>query len=156
MPEHEPELVNLAPSTTAVVRGEVPIAGLRDFFDVSFGALGKTLAAQGVTMLGPAFGLYRGASGETLDLEVGFATDRVVQPEGDVVAGTLPGGAVARLTHSGSFDGLQAGWQRLETWIREQGLSPQALRWESYVTKPAPDMDPRDLRTELCWPVDPR
>ena len=45
----EPELVNLDPATTAVVRGVVPMAGLRDFFDASFGALARTIEAQRIT-----------------------------------------------------------------------------------------------------------
>lgn len=149
----EPELVDLAPATTAVVRGVVPLAGLRDFFDASFGQLGRTLAAQGVGVRGPAFGLYRGTPGDTFDLEVGFATDREVRPDGDVAPGTLPGGQVARLTHIGSFDGLGSSWQRLGEWIQEQGLKPGDERWEVYVTQPSPEMDPRDLRTDLHWPV---
>ncbi|MFF4522699.1 GyrI-like domain-containing protein [Streptomyces bluensis] len=149
----EPELVNLDPATTAVVRGVVPMADLRDFFDASFGALARTIEAQRIIVLSPAFGLYHGSPGETLDLEVGFVTDRAVQPETGVVVGSLPGGRVARLTHRGSFDGLGSSWERLRSWMRARGLSAGEDRWETYVTRPFPDMDPHDLRTELNWPV---
>lgn len=149
--------MHLDPATTAVVRGVVPMAGLRDFFDASFGALGRTIEAQRITVLSPAFGLYHGSPGElpgeTLDLEVGFVTDRAVRPEAGVVVGSLPGGRVARLTHFGSFDGLGPSWERLRSWIGARGLSAGEDRWETYVTQPSPDMDPRDLRTELTWPV---
>ncbi|WP_406863908.1 GyrI-like domain-containing protein [Streptomyces sp. HUAS MG47] len=149
----EPELVTLEPVTTAVVRGIVPMAGLRDFFDTSFTALAKTVGAQRIPLLSPAFGLYHGPVGETVDLEVGFVTDGAVRPEAEVVAGALPGGRVARLTHSGSFDGLGSSWERLRSWIVARGMTAGEDRWEVYVTEPSPDMDPRDLRTELNWPV---
>ncbi|MFD7256367.1 GyrI-like domain-containing protein [Streptomyces sp. NPDC059874] len=149
----EPELVNLDPATTAVVHGVVPMAGLRDFFDASFGALARTIDAQRIAVLSPAFGLYHGSPGETLDLEVGFVTDGAVRPEAGVEVGSLPGGRIARLTHFGSFDGLGSSWERLLSWMRAQGLSAGEDRWETYVTQPSPDMDPRDLRTELNWPV---
>jgi effector-binding domain-containing protein len=149
----QPEVVHLEPAMTAVVRGVVPMAGLRDFFDASFGALARTVGGQGITVLSPAFGLYHGSPGETLDLEVGFVTDRAVRPEAGVVTGSLPGGQAARLTHIGAFDGLGASWERLHSWMRTRGLSPAEDRWETYVTQPSPDMDPRDLRTELTWPV---
>lgn len=145
--------MHLDPATTAVVRGVVPMAGLRDFFDASFGVLARVVEAQRITTLSPAFGLYHGSPGETLDLEVGFVTDRTVRPEAGAVAGSLPGGRVARLTHFGSFDGLGSSWERLRSWIRARGLSAGEDRWETYVTRPSPDMDPRDLRTELNWPV---
>jgi effector-binding domain-containing protein len=149
----EPELVNLEPATTAVIRGVVPVASLRDFFDDSFRTLAHVLAAQRVNVLSPAFGLYHGTPGESLDLEVGFATDRPVQPGDGVVTSSLPGGRAGRLTHSGSFDGLGSSWQRLHSWIQAQGLSPRPQRWESYITRPSPEMNPRDLRTDLTWPL---
>ncbi|MFJ4783795.1 GyrI-like domain-containing protein [Streptomyces sp. NPDC088794] len=149
----EPELAHLDPVATAVVRGVVSTAGLRDFFDASFSTLARTIGAQGITVLSPAFGLYHGSPGETLDLEVGFVTDRAVQPEDGVVVGSLPGGRIARLTHFGSFDGLGSSWERLHSWMRAQDLPAGEDRWETYVTQPSPDMDPRDLRTELNWAV---
>ncbi|WP_328868873.1 GyrI-like domain-containing protein [Streptomyces sp. NBC_00287] len=145
--------MNLDPATTAVVRGVVPMAELRNFFDASFSALTRIIDQQGITLLSPAFGLYHGSPGETLDLEVGFVTDRAVRPEAGVVVGSLPGGRVARLTHRGSFDGLGSSWERLHSWMRAQGLPAGEDRWEFYVTRPSPDMDPRELRTELNWPV---
>ncbi|MQY40745.1 hypothetical protein SRB17_87780 [Streptomyces sp. RB17] len=149
----EPQLVNLDPATTAVVRSVVAMADLRNFFDASFGALARTIEAQRITMLSPAFGLYHGSPGDTLDLEVGFVTDRPVRPEGGVVVSALPGGRVARLTHFGSFDNLGSSWERLRSWMQAQVLPAGEDRWETYVTQPSPDMDPRDLRTELNWPV---
>ncbi|MCF1597761.1 GyrI-like domain-containing protein, partial [Streptomyces muensis] len=85
--------------------------------------MARTIEAQRITMLSPAFGLYRGSPGATLDLEVGFVTDRAVQPEAGVVVGSLPGGRVARLTHFGSFEGLGASWERLLSWMQARGLS---------------------------------
>jgi hypothetical protein len=160
----EPRLVVVEPVVTAVVRGLVPTAGLRDFFDSSFRALGETLARQQVAVLGPAFGLYHRPPGETADLEVGFPTDRAVRPEEPdgpdgpdgpegprrkVVVSALPAARVARTTHHGSFDGLAASWESLLAWVRAQGLTPGPVMWEVYVTEPTPEMSPDDLRTEL-------
>jgi hypothetical protein len=50
----DPELASLAPSTTAVIRAAIPVAGLRDFFDASFRVLPQVLAAQQVSVLSPA------------------------------------------------------------------------------------------------------
>jgi effector-binding domain-containing protein len=150
----EPELVTIDAATTAVVRDMVRTAEFRDFFDASFQALGRTVAAQGVAVTGPAFGRYRGAEpGDALDIEVGFVTDRAVRSDGAVQAGALPGGRVARVVHTGAFDGLGASWERLRSWIAEQGLSAAEDRWEVYVTQPSPERDPRTLRTELNWPL---
>lgn len=154
MPETPtPELVDIDPAVAAVVRDVVPMVAVREFFDTSFAALAATISAQRRTILGPAFGVYRGTPGDSVDIEVGFATDRAVRPDGDVVAGSLPGGRVARLLHVGGFDGLGISWGRLHSWIEGNGLSVGELRWEVYLTEPSPDMDPGDLRTELNWPT---
>jgi effector-binding domain-containing protein len=152
-----PELVQADEVTTAVVCAVVPMPELAPFFDSSFTALARVLGSQGVGVTGPAFGLYHAPPGATADLEVGFATERRVRPEADVVPSSRPGGRVARVVHHGGFDSLGHSWQELEAWIRLQGLTPGAPMWEVYVTKPSPDMDPDDLRTELSWTVvDPR
>ncbi len=148
-----PELLTVEPVTTAVVKGTISPKEVRDFFDRSFSVLGEAIRSQGVSITGPAFGLYHGIPDETMDLEVGFPTDRPIEPAGSAEAGELPGGRVVRLVHSGSYDGLGEAWQRLGRWIAEQGLTPGEPFWEVYVTEPHPDMDPAELRTELNWPV---
>ena len=148
-----PELVNLEPRTAAVVRGTVSAEEITDFFDRSFSVLGEVIAAQGVSPTGPAFGLYRGVPDETIDVAVGFPTDRPIEPDGSAEAGEQPGGRVARVLYAGGFDGLGEAWQQLGAWIAEQGLTPSETYWEVYVTEPTPDMDPADLRTELNLPV---
>lgn len=89
----EPELVTIDPGATAVVRATVPTGELPQFFDRSFGVLATTMSDQSVAAAGPAFALYHGPPGDVVDLEVGFATLGEISPRGDVVAGTLPGGA---------------------------------------------------------------
>ncbi|WP_197696380.1 GyrI-like domain-containing protein [Nocardia terpenica] len=151
----DPVLLEVAEVGTAVVRGTVPLSGLRDFFDASFRVLPEVVAAQEAVIGGPAFCLYRGISGESIDLEVGFVVDRAVRPERGVVTGALPAGLVARVVHIGGFDGLSLAWDRLQSWIGKQGRAAGPVRWEVYHTRPAPDMDPTDLRTELNWLVGP-
>ena len=148
-----PELVTVVPTTAAVVRGTVAAEEITDFFDRSFSVLGEAIAAQGVSPTGPAFGLYRGIPDETVDVAVGFPTDRPIEPDGAAEAGELPGGRVARVVYAGGFDGLGEAWQRLGAWIADQGLTPSETYWEVYLTEPNPEMDPADLRTELNWPV---
>lgn len=149
----QPRLVTVEPVVTAAVRDVVRMTELPAFYDRVFGTVPVVLAGQGIGIAGPAFGLYRGVPGETVDLEAGFPTDRAVTPDDDVVAGRLPGGRIARTVHAGSFDGLGPAWQRLGDWIGAQGLTPGEELWEVYLTEPSPEMDPADLRTELNWSV---
>ena len=153
-PADEPALVTVEPAITAVVRGTVSPDELRDFFDRSFAVLGAALTNQQVSATGAAFSRFSGEyDEEPIDLEVGFPTDRPIDADGSAEAGELPGGRVARLVHSGSFDGLTDAWQRLADWIGAADLTPGDDRWEVYLTEPSPEMDPSALRTELNWSI---
>jgi effector-binding domain-containing protein len=144
-----PAVVPVEAVPTAVVRAEVPADGLPALFDAAFSRLPPALAEQGVRPVGAAFALYHRPPSATVAVEVGFAVDREVRPDGDVGPGVLPGGRVARMVHAGGFDGLAGAWQRLSAWAQEQGLTPAGAFWEVYLTRPSPDMDPAELRTEL-------
>jgi effector-binding domain-containing protein len=148
-----PRLVTVEEAPTAVIRAEVPAAELAAFYDRAFQRLPRALAEQGVSPVGAAFGLYHRPPSATVDVEVGFAVDRVIRPDGDVAPGVLPGGRVARHVHAGGFEGLGASWQQLFAWVQERGLTPGEVFWEVYLTQPSPDVDPAELRTELDLPV---
>lgn len=149
----EPELLEIAGTDTAVVRGRVAPDRMISFFDTSFGILPPAIAAQGAEITGPALSCWKTASEDSTELEVGFPVDRRISPDGEVVPGVLPAGRIARVVHHGAFDALGVTWERLHSWITEQGLVPGSDRWEVYLTEPNPRMDPADLRTELNWPV---
>ena len=151
MSDVEPAVVTVEPVTTAVIRRVVATDRIGEFFDGAFRSIAATATGQAAGIAGPAFALYHGMPADTVDLEVGFPTVRPVQPVGEVTAGSLPGGRVARAVHAGGYDGLGAAWQQLGAWIGEQGGAPGAVFWEVYVTEPNPQMDPADLRTELNW-----
>jgi len=148
-----PKLTSVTDTSTAVIRGVVPVAELANFFDRSFTTLATVAASQNVAITGPAYALYRGVPTDTADLEVGFPTSEPIDPTDGVEAGSLPAGRVARAIHQGGYDQLGSSWGQLEQWIRDQDLQPAAPFWEVYVTQPRPDMDPDELRTELNWPV---
>jgi AraC family transcriptional regulator len=65
----------------------------------------------------------------------------------------LPGGLTAVTMHMGPYDQLVAAYEALETWIHAHGFEPAGAPWENYVTDPAEHPDPKDWKTEVCWPI---
>lgn len=154
-----PQIVEVEARPTVSIRQRVPMNEMTDFFDTSFATLASVLAATKAAPTGAPFALYRGMPTDEVDVEVGFPLDRPV--EDDVVAAnagtqasTLPGGEVATAVHRGSFDGLGGSWEALAEWISAQGRTMGPMMWEVYLTEPSPDMDPAELRTQLCWPLE--
>ncbi len=44
--------------------------------------------------------------------------------------------------HIGPYDKLVETYTAMQTWIREQGLSPASKMWETYLSDPAVEKDP--------------
>ena len=148
----EPELMEVEATPTAVIRGSVPITEITTFYDRSFTEVAAVIGRQGRSPQG-AFGLYLAPPGDVVELEVGFAVEADIEPDGNVTPSSLPGGRVARLVHHGAYDGLGEAWGALMTWVGKQGLAPAGPMWEVYVTDPTPETDPASLRTDLFCPV---
>ena len=153
MSTSEPEVVHLEPAITATIRDVVAVDELPAFFDRAFSTLAELISAQGITITGPAFSMYHDHPSDTTDVEVGYCTDRAIEPSAGAGPGMLPGGQVARVVHEGGYDELPAVWDRLGTWMSERGMGFGMPFWEVYLTEPSPDMDPANLRTELNQPV---
>ncbi|GAB3653830.1 GyrI-like domain-containing protein [Zhihengliuella somnathii] len=159
-PHTEPVIVPVSAARTAVVKGtDVPFAELSGFYDGAFAALAEVLETEGLSPVGPAFGLMTRQPTESMDLEVGFAIDHPLEGPRTSASGvtvepsTLPEGTTAVASHLGAYDALGEAWGAFMTWIGEQGYSPQLPFWEVYVTEPSPEADPESMRTDLFVPV---
>ena len=149
-----PEIVDVDPMTTAVVRDVVATDELAGLLRPALPPSPTSSTARASPSPGRRIAAYHGPPAATADLEAGFPTQQAIEPDGDV-DGRLACPAAARstrLVHEGGYDELRPrAWQRLGAWIAEQGLTAGPLLWEVYVTEPNPDMVPADLRTELDW-----
>jgi len=72
---------------------------------------------------------------------------------GEMEPGSLPAGPVALAIHTGPYEQLADTHAAIERWIEAQGLRADGAPWEAYITDPAQHPDPRDWRTEVCWPL---
>ncbi len=79
------------------------------------------------------------------------ATD--VEGEGEMQAGTLPGGPAAVGIHAGAYEQLSQSWEEVERWIESHGHHGAGAPWECYITDPAAHPDSSDWRTEIVWPL---
>ena len=72
--------------------------------------------------LGPTFTLWRPPTDGRLDLE----------PVGEVVPSSLPGGRTAHVVLAGPFDGLPGAWNTLLSWCAGQDLKLAGINWQIY------------------------
>lgn len=151
--EFTPSLITLVPTTVAVLREIVPMNALPPFFDRAFHVVPAVLGRQQIAITGPPLALYFGMPSDTVDVAAGFPSATAAAPEDGVSPFTLPGGRAARVLHRGSYDTLTTTYGALTEWLREQGLAPGSIMWESYLTEPTPGGDPKAMLTEITWPL---
>jgi AraC family transcriptional regulator len=109
--------------------------------------------SSGAAVVGRPFTRYLTTGPGLFNIEVGMPVSSASGGQGDVEAGSLPGGAVAVAMHGGSYEQLSETYAALERWIEENGHSTAGAPWESYITDPTEHPDPADWRTEVYWPI---
>ena len=89
-------------------------------------------------------------------LEVGAVPDGSTEPEGDVIAGTLPAGRYAKATLTGPYDRLYDAFAMLDGWQSHRGAEAERLpsgevagQFEFYRIGPAQESDPMKWQTDI-------
>lgn len=72
---------------------------------------------------------------------------------GEVIEDVLPAGSAATTIHAGPYETLTEAYAALERWIEQNGLRQAGAPWEDYITDPTEFPDPKDWKTQVCWPV---
>lgn len=124
-------------------------------FDSTFEAIGPMIGDGSIRPIGSGFALHHRQPTETATFEVGLPVDTPMATsqaaDNGVVleASTIPGGQIARVSHTGPYDDLPEAWGAFVQAITDAGKNILLPFWEVYVTEPMPDGDPSTLRTDL-------
>ena len=132
-----------------IARHELP-ATLAHCFGAVFGHCQKA----GLALDGRPYTRYLATGPGLWTIEAGKPLAAAAPGEGDIEAGTLPGGPAAVAMHAGPYDQLQETYAAVERWIESSGLRASGPPWESYITSPADHPDPAGWRTEVYWPLE--
>lgn len=156
-----PRIVERAEQPYVAVSGRVTmqtIGAIADRLPEVFAWLG----ARGLEPAGAPFFKYDLIDMERqLEVEAGVPVAAAAAGDGEVVAGVLPAGRYASLTHVGHPDELVEATTALLDWAAQQGLAwdmnetPEGQRWgcrlEVYKTDPAEQPDMSKWETELLF-----
>jgi effector-binding domain-containing protein len=161
MPSDEPRIIERDEQPYVSIRRLVAMTSISEAADELPGLFGW-LTARNITPASAPFLKYNviGSSG-TLDVEAGFPVDAPVTGDDRVLAGVLPGGRFATVTHYGHPSKLVDATAALLDWGSDQGLvwdmsetdggQRWGLRLELYHTNPADQPDPETWETEILF-----
>lgn len=145
------KIVELQEQPTVVVREQVAMNALPEFFGRAFAAVSAAIEAQGIQPAGPPFALYRGMPTEIVDVEGGFPVATTVAAVNGVRAGILPACRAVQAMHVGSYDTLGTTYEAVKQRMQEEDLEASDDMWEYYLSDQS--TDPATWRTLVVWPV---
>jgi effector-binding domain-containing protein len=143
-----PELIDVSPQTTAVIRLHIPCEECPQHFGPAITELFAELGRQGVAPVGPVFDHHFAPPDTHFDFEIGVPTSKPVIPNGRVIAFRA-----AKAVLVGDYDQLPDAWPEFMQWIAAQGLQPATDLWQIFAKGPESDPDPATYRTELIRPL---
>ncbi len=158
---------DLAPQPVLVVRRRIKRSEIAATIGTVLPLVFEYAQQHGIALSGHPFARYSDVGPGLMTIEPGMRVAGPVKPasvsgdaarkmsatEGGVVEDTLPGGPAATTIHAGLYESLSEAYAALESWMESQGLQSAGAPWESYITDPGEVPDPKDWRTEVCWPV---
>jgi effector-binding domain-containing protein len=156
-----PEIETRTEQPYVAVRARVTMDGIAAFA-VRTSEVFDWLGARGLKPAGPPFFRYNVIDmARELEMETGVPIATAVDGDDDVVAGVLPAGRYATVTHTGHPSELVGVTGALLDWAAEQGLtwdmspSEDGERWgarlEFYLTDPAEEPDMSTWQTQLAF-----
>lgn len=153
-------VVELPPQPVVIIRRQVPMAELTEFFGHAFTRLAAAIGQAGGTAVGPPFAWYHGVPTAEVDVAAGFAVDGIDDgsdlPNGSVDGAevtTRPGGRAAVCVHLGPYDTLEVSYAEVERWMVEHDLVGRDDMWEEYLTDPGSQPDPTVWETRIVVPL---
>jgi effector-binding domain-containing protein len=154
-----PRVVRRRPVSYVSVARSVKIPFQKDI-DRAMPVVADWLTAKGVEKFGPAIFRYNVIVMPELGMEFGFVPPgRKLQGDGEIVAGVLPAGSYATLTHWGHYRHLIDATGTLINWARGRGVKFDstkgrngerfASRFELYANGPMDEPDPDKWETQI-------
>jgi effector-binding domain-containing protein len=156
-----PEIETRAEQPYVAVRAKVTMGEIAAFAR-RFGEVFGWLDSHGLAPAGPPFFKYNVIDmARELEMEAGVPIAKAIGGDDQMVAGVLPAGRYATLTHVGHPSELMAATKALLDWAAEQGLtwdetpSEDGDRWacrlENYLTDPGQEPDMSKWVTQLAF-----
>lgn len=137
----------------ASIRVTIKPEDISKTLSILYGEIGAYMQRSGAEFAGPPFSRYHGEKDGMLDFEAGIPISKPLAGEGRVKGGELPAGKVATTVHVGKYEDLKTTHDKLTAWMAAKKLESAGALWESYLTDPGLEPDPKKWRTKVCHPV---
>ncbi|NIW78673.1 MAG: hypothetical protein GWN16_04075 [Calditrichae bacterium] len=136
----------------AVIRDEVPIPHIADFFTASFATIGKTLQMKHMKVTGPPCGLYYSWNEQQMKTEMAAALPVRGKVNTDQVKTvTLPASKAYSVNYYGPYEQSMFAHKALDLYIARNGMTMKSPVIEEYITDPGQEPDSTKWLTKIYY-----
>lgn len=135
---------------TLAVSATCPVQELPNVLGKSYGDIMEVIKKRKTYPAGAPFVIYKNDNMDALQIEVGMPVGKVIDGEGQVKAGVLPGGLCAVARHKGPYDTIKKTYDALAGYIKEKGKEPAGPCYELYLNDPQ-KVSPEKLKTDVVF-----
>ena len=141
--------------TAAAVSEVIRVDYALSWLSGALGELHAALAAQRVTLNGPAGGLFSNAlfSHARGEATIFVPCDGNVRAVGRVTMLVIPAVEIATLVHKGPHDNIDLAYGSLAAYVTRHALAVEGPLREYYLAGPQDTPDMSAWRTEIGWPI---
>lgn len=136
------------------LRKNVELADISTQMGVMYAQLSNFINENNLIMTNMPYAIYHKIDGTMIDLECGIPVNEEVEPQGSVLAGTLPAEKCAEADHIGPYSNLGETHQFIQDWITKNGFHLNGSPMERYLTDPQKESDQSKWVTAIFYPVD--
>lgn len=143
--------MTLKPQATLIMKTDTTLDKLPTFFTHSYSVITGFIKKMGLHAKPTPFSRYHKYAPPQVEVEAGFLLSTATAGEGEIIAGTIPGGEYAMLTHIGPYEKLGPAYEALHNWMKANKKLESGAPYELYID--APGVAPVEkLRTEIYYP----
>ena len=136
------------------LRSEVDLKDISTQMGVMYGQLMNFINKNNLMMTNMPYAIYHKIDGTMIDLECGIPVDKVIEPRGSILAGTMPAETCATADHIGSYSNLEKTHAFIQKWIQNNGFHLNGSPMERYLTDPQKEPDQSKWVTAIYYPID--
>lgn len=144
------ELVDQPAQPTLSIRTTTSLKELPQELGRAYGAIGQYMAQLGEQPAGAPYAAYFTFSMENMDIEIGFPVGGSLPGKGEIQAGEIPAGKIARCLYTGPYKKIEPAYNALTAYVEEQGHKTTGVAYEFYLNDPA-EVAPEELLTQIVF-----
>ncbi len=152
---YQVQVKDVPPQPVLSVRDRVPVMSLW-LFDDACADMYAYVEQTGARRAGTTLSLWHSAPSDVPgegEIETCVPVDLPVLARGRITFSELPASKLTRTVHHGPYDGMEAAFDAVWTWIERNHRQAAGPPLDVILVGPGDTDNPKEYQTEIAWPI---